>query len=160
MSPIVRPARVADLDGVLTLYKVLRPHDPELSAQTATDAFSTLVERDDIDVLVCEDNGVLAATCMLAIIPNLASGARPFGVIEHVVTLPACRRQGHARRILEHALALAWSRGCYKVILLSGAHRSDAHKLYESVLLGALNLGSSQNVPARSNISLQADRER
>jgi GNAT superfamily N-acetyltransferase len=69
---------------------------------------------------------------MLAIVPNLASGARPFGIIEHVVTLQEFRRRGHARRVLEHALKLAWSRHCYKVVLLSGADRTEAHRLYES----------------------------
>jgi len=43
------------------------------------------------------------------------------------------RRRGLARAVLEFALKLAWSRGCYKVILLSGVQRSEAHKLYESI---------------------------
>ena len=76
---------------------------------------------------------VVTATCMLAIVPNLASGARPFGVVEHVVTLPQFRRQGLARLVLQFALDLAWSKNCYKVILLSGAQRTEAHRLYESV---------------------------
>jgi GNAT superfamily N-acetyltransferase len=70
---------------------------------------------------------------MLAIIPNLANGARPFGIIEHVVTLSSERRRGYARLVLEHALDLAWARSCYKVLLLSGAKRTEAHELYESV---------------------------
>ena len=34
---------------------------------------------------------------------------------------------------LEHALASAWTRGCCKVMLLSGAQRGEAPKLCESV---------------------------
>ena len=74
-----------------------------------------------------------ASTCMLAVVPNLASGGSPFGVIEHVVTLPQYRRRGLGRTVLQFALNRAWAQGCYKVILLSGAQRADAHKLYESV---------------------------
>ncbi len=70
---------------------------------------------------------------MLAVIPNIASGARPFGVIEYVVTLASQRKRGYARLVLERALAEAWAGGCYKVVLLSGVKRAEAHKLYESV---------------------------
>src|SRR5262245_56212619 len=91
------------------------------------------MSKRDVVLLVCELDGALVATCMLAIIPNLASGARPFGIIEHVVTLPAHRRRGHARRVLQHALDLAWARRCCKVMLLSGEQRGEAHSLYESV---------------------------
>jgi GNAT superfamily N-acetyltransferase len=86
---------------------------------------------------------------MLALVPNLANGARPFGVVEHVVTLPEFRRRGHARRALEHALNLAWSKSCYKVVLLSGAQRKEAHKLYESVgFVGGIEEGFVARPPS------------
>jgi GNAT superfamily N-acetyltransferase len=133
MDAVVRAAEVNDLDGILALYRELRPCDPELAPKAARDVFTSLVERDDVHVLVCEADRILVATCMLAVIPNLASGARPFGVIEHVVTLSPHRRRGYARLVLAHALALAWSKRCSKVMLLSGVQRTEAHKLYESV---------------------------
>jgi GNAT superfamily N-acetyltransferase len=129
----VRQAQEGDLQGVLALYRELRPLDPVLSPAAATEAFTNLISRDDITLVVCEVKGLLVATCMLAVIPNLASGARPFGVIEHVVTLSTHRKRGFARHVLEHALATAWSKGCCKVMLLSGAQRTEAHSLYESV---------------------------
>lgn len=133
MSVAVRTARSDDLEGVLRLYRELRPHDPSLEPNRARDVLAGLIRDDRIDLIVCESEGVLTATCMLAIVQSLASGARPFGVVEHVVTLSEFRRCGYARRALEHALSLAWSKSCYKVVLLSGAQRKEAHKLYESV---------------------------
>lgn len=133
MEPTTRCATLADLAGILALYRELRPHDPELSADVARVTFSGLIEREDIYVVVCDVDRVLVATCMLAMIPNLASGARPFAVIEHVVTLSAHRGRGYGRRVLLHALDLAWSHRCCKVMLLSGAQRTEAHRLYESV---------------------------
>jgi GNAT superfamily N-acetyltransferase len=133
MNATVRRAEANDLSGVLTLYRELRPHDPELTADAAQEAFRGLIERADVHVVVCELGPTLVATCMLAIIPNLACGAKPFGIIEHVVTLSAHRGRGYGRRVLEHALELAWSAQCCKVVLLSGVHRTDAHRLYESV---------------------------
>lgn len=130
---VVRSARPDDLDGVLRLYRELRPHDPALDPELAREILVRLIQREDVELLVCECEGSLTATCMLAVIPNLASGARPFGVIEHVVTLPEFRRRGHARQVLGYALKTAWARSCYKVLLLSGAQRKEAHELYESV---------------------------
>ncbi len=44
--------------------------------------------------------------------------------------------------VLEYALNAAWSKGCYKVLLLSGAQRTQAHRLYESVgFLGDVERG-------------------
>ena len=126
-------AEEKDLDGVLALYRELRPDDPVLAPDAAREKFAELLARNDVDIIVCDAGGILVATCMLAIIPNLASGGRPIGMIEHVVTLAAHRRRGYARLVLEHALARAWSRGCYKVMLLSGARLAQAHQLYESV---------------------------
>jgi GNAT superfamily N-acetyltransferase len=142
MSVVVRLVEPKDLEGVIRLYEELRPNDPPLEPQAARDMFEHLIQRPDIDLLVCEANGVLAATCQLALVPNLASGARPFGVVEHVVTLAHHRRCGYARLVLKHALETAWSKGCYKVMLLSGARRSEAHKLYESVgFVGGIESG-------------------
>lgn len=122
-----------DLDGILALYAELRPHDPALPAGVARQTLAQFIARNDLHLVVCESDGLLVSTCMLAIIPNLGSGARPFGVIEHVITLHAHRQRGHARRVLQHALALAWAARCCKVMLLSGAQRTGAHRLYESV---------------------------
>jgi GNAT superfamily N-acetyltransferase len=133
MRPNVRRAEAADLDGVLALYRELRPNDPILPDAEAKTAFDRLLQRDDVAIIVCQGERLLTATCMLAVVPNLASGTRPFGIIEHVVTLPQFRRCGYAKAVLEQALELAWSKGCYKVVLLSGAERKGAHKLYESV---------------------------
>src|SRR5204862_7090944 len=118
----VRLATTVDLAGVLALYRQRRPNDPELSESESKAALDQVLGDKGLSLIVCEQGNVLAATCMLAVIENLAMGARPFGVIEHVVTLPEFRQQGLARRVLRHALELAWSKRCYKVILLSGAN--------------------------------------
>jgi GNAT superfamily N-acetyltransferase len=129
----VRLAGAGDLAGLLALYRELRPGDPALSDGEARAALDRIVHDSSLSLIVCQHDDVLVATCMLAVIQNLASGARPFGVLEHVVTLAAFRQQGFARILLRYALELAWSKGCYKVMLLSGAERTEAHRLYESV---------------------------
>ena len=133
MQTLVRLAEPRDLPGILVLYRELRPNDPELLPTEASALLSRILSNADTALVVCECERSLASTCMLAIVPNLASGGRPFGVLEHVVTFSPFRRRGLARAVLAFALKLAWSRNCCKVILLSGVQRSEAHALYESV---------------------------
>ena len=131
--PRVREAEPGDIAGILALYAELRPQDPPITAARARETLAQFIARPDLRLLVCEVEGMLVCTCMLAVIPQLANGTRPFGVIEHVITLAAHRQRGYARQVLQHALSLAWSSRCCKVLLLSGAQRTTAHKLYESV---------------------------
>ncbi|MCX7010910.1 MAG: GNAT family N-acetyltransferase [Kiritimatiellaeota bacterium] len=132
-KPLVRRARLRDLDGLVALYRELRPHDPVLSRLQVTRVLKRLLANNNTRLVVCEVGEILAATCMLGVVPSLAVGGRPFGIIKHVVTLPDFRRLGLARAVLEFALKLAWKRGCYKVMLLSGAQRPEAHQLYRAV---------------------------
>ncbi len=132
-QPLARFAEYRDLSGVLRLYKELRPHDPELTAHRAETAWRELLGQPHIRVVVAEADGCLASTCMIALIENLASDARPFAVIEHVITLPQFRGRGLAHATMQYAVDFAWSRNCCKVMLLSGMQRTDAHRLYETL---------------------------
>jgi GNAT superfamily N-acetyltransferase len=128
---LTRLAQSGDVNGILTLYRELRPHDPDLPDPKAL--LRKILSNPDLSLVVCECEDTLVATCMLAVVPTFANGGRPFGVLEHVVTLNPFRRRGFGRAVLQFALEIAWSRDCYKVILLSGMQRSEAHATYESV---------------------------
>jgi len=132
-TALVRAATMVDLPAVQALYAELRPNDPVLSPDEAQRLWREIVEDPHACVVVAEIAETLGATCMLATIPNLASGGRRIGVIEHVITAAAFRRRGLARLVLQHALDLAWQQGCCKVLLLSGVAREEAHGLYEAV---------------------------
>jgi GNAT superfamily N-acetyltransferase len=160
VSIIVRRVVEQDLTGILALYRELRPHDPDLLPAPARQALVKLIQDQNIALIVSEYDGVLTSTCMLAIIPNLACGTRPFGVVEHVVTLREFRRRGHGRKVLEHALNLAWTEGCYKVMLLSGEQRTAAHRFYESVgFVSGLEKGFVARSPDAARQIFAAPRE-
>ena len=130
---LARLARYEDLKSVQRLYKELRPDDPELSAEEAARRWKGMLDQPMVKLIVAEQGDRVASTCMLALIPNFASGGRPIGFIEHVVTLSEFRGRGFAGVVLRHALNLAWSEDCCKVVLLSGAQRVEAHRLYQSL---------------------------
>ncbi|MCK7596365.1 GNAT family N-acetyltransferase [Microbulbifer sp. CAU 1566] len=128
-----RLAELKDKDGILQLYRALRPNDPELGSEASEKALSEIINSPNADIIVAEHNGKLSSTCMLGTVPSMAMAGRPFGVIEHVITLPEARGNGLGKAVLTFALNQAWDMGCYKVLLLSGAQRVEAHRLYESV---------------------------
>jgi GNAT superfamily N-acetyltransferase len=130
---MIRVATIDDLDGVLSLYKELRPDDPDLDLIFAKEKWFEIINDAQTEIVVAEVEGELAATCALGINKSIANGARPFAIIEHVITANKFRRRGLSRQALEYAISLAWQRNCYKVMLLSGEKLNAAHALYESV---------------------------
>ncbi|MBB4173653.1 GNAT family N-acetyltransferase [Sulfitobacter noctilucicola] len=68
----------------------------------------------------------------LHLLPNVVWDARPYGLIENVVTRASLQRRGHGRRAMQAALDAAWRANAYKVMLMTGQAR-DATGFYESL---------------------------
>lgn len=130
---MIRLANEADLKQVQNLYKELRPNDPILDEVFAQQKWLEIIKDPQTHIVVAEIEGILASTCALNINNSIANGARPFGIIEHVITSNNFRRMGLSQQVLEFAISLAWQKDCYKVMLLSGEQLSSAHALYEKV---------------------------
>src|SRR5688572_16935192 len=117
----IRPIRMEELPELLGLYRHLHPSDTELPVTPDVERLWQRICADsDLHYLVAEVAGALVSTCTLTIIPNLTRGARPYGVIENVVTHPDFRHRGIATKILQGAVQIAWEQDCYKVMLLTG----------------------------------------
>ncbi|MBI3506049.1 MAG: GNAT family N-acetyltransferase [Proteobacteria bacterium] len=127
----IRAAVLQDLPEVLKLYRYLHPHDPELDAATAERVWSTLLASGGMTVIVAQAAELLVSSCTLAIVPNMSRGCRSYGVIENVVTHADYRRQGLGRRVLAHALDVAWLADCYKILLATGSKRESTLRFYE-----------------------------
>ncbi len=130
----IRAAVAADLGGLLTLYTHLNPADPPPDAAAAEAAWARLLADDAITVFVLDlPDGLLAATCTLVIVANLTRGARPYGIIENVVTHAAHRGRGHGRAVVQAAIEAAREAGCYKVSLATGSREEATLRFYEAV---------------------------
>lgn len=129
----VRAARWDDLAGILALYRHLNPDDPPLDLAAAEPTWSAMLACALTTPIVANVAGMLASSCTLAIIPNLSRKARPYGVIENVVTHPQHRRAGLGRSVLEAALDIAWRADCYKVMLATGSRQEATLRFYETV---------------------------
>ncbi|WP_336775563.1 GNAT family N-acetyltransferase [Paenibacillus sp. MMO-58] len=127
----VRAIREHELQELLDLYRHLIPNDPELRAADVQELWSQIREDRNLHYLVVEAEGRIAAACALIIIPNLTRGARPYGLIENVVTHTDFRRKGYGTDVLREALAIAWKQNCYKVMLLTSSKQEGTLTFYE-----------------------------
>lgn len=127
---MVREATAADFDGLMELYTQL--HDNPIPQKTGE--LSRLWQRilDDPchHILVAEEEGVIAASCVCVVIPNLTHGQRPYALVENVVTDRRYRRRGLATQCLHRARALAQEAGCYKIMLLTGSREEGTLRFY------------------------------
>ena len=128
----IRVAKINDLDELLALYGDLHTNDePEPERKKLEKVWLEILSNKHQAVFVNEEDSQLVSSCILQVTPNLTRGARPYALIENVVTKKDNRGQGHASNILKHALDYAWSGGCYKVMLMTGRDDPKIFALYE-----------------------------
>lgn len=130
-SVSVRAARADELPQLLSLFAHLHTNDIALPAPEIVEAtWRQILAQPGMRILVAEASGQLVATVTLSIIPNLTRGARPYALIENVVTDRAWRGQGVGTRLLQSAQEMAWQAGCYKAMLMTGSKKQATLDFY------------------------------
>ena len=92
---VVRHINKEEIQKLLELYKHLHADDPELILDNISLLWEQICSDKNIHYIVAERDGQLVASCVIIIIPNLTRNARPYGLIEHVVTHNDFRRKGY-----------------------------------------------------------------
>jgi GNAT superfamily N-acetyltransferase len=130
----IREIRESELGELLALYRYLHESDDPLPASDVVEGIWKQIQVDpNLKYWGVFMDGRLVSSCALCIILNLTRGCRPYGVIEQVVTHIDHRRKGYGKAVLKAALSYAWSRNCYKVMLLTGRKNEATYQFYESV---------------------------
>ncbi|HWQ41436.1 MAG TPA: GNAT family N-acetyltransferase [Desulfosporosinus sp.] len=121
-----------ELDKLLCLYRHSHADDPELAIDNSLKRLWDEIFQDKfLYYLVAEEEGELVSSCTLAIIKNLTRNARPYGLIENVVTHPDYRKKGYGTRILKAAIEISKENNCYKVMLLTSSKKKETLRFYE-----------------------------
>jgi len=128
---IIREVRETDLDALQELYLHLHeteklPETPELIS-----LWNEIIADEDYHILVGEIDSKIVSSVTVVIIKNLTRGMRPYALIENVVTHKDYRCRGYAHALVQKAVDIARSSGCYKVMLLTGAKDENTLRFYE-----------------------------
>ena len=129
--PNARLAQAADLASLLDLYRAAEVSSSAEPKEKAEQIWLEMLSHESISVFVSAVDAQIVATCMLITAPNLLRAGRQHGFLENVVTHPEFRRQGHGRAVVHAALAAAWTKDCYHVLLQSGRKDPGVHRFYK-----------------------------
>ncbi len=104
----IETATQQDLPHLLALYRFLHPNDPVLPIDDRVRShWNAILNNEALRYIVARVEGCLVSSCALTLIPNLTRNARPYGLIENVITHPDYRRRGIGTRVLHQALDIA-----------------------------------------------------
>jgi N-acetylglutamate synthase-like GNAT family acetyltransferase len=129
---IIRPAEKKDYAAIMALYRQLNPDDPVVEESEGSPIFENIIESESNSLIIAEINNSVVSSCYLNIIPNLTRNARPYAVIENVITDQHYRNRGIGKAVMQYAINRAWGAGCYKVMLLTGRKEESTLKFYRS----------------------------
>ena len=127
----VREIKNDELEKLLDLYLFLHEDEiPEKDTNLAN-TWNTIINDPNHHIVVVEADGVLAASCVCVIIPNLTRKNKPYAFIENVVTRVGYRDRGFANACLDFAKEIAENAGCYKMMLLTSSKLESTHDFYK-----------------------------
>ncbi|MEJ8560727.1 GNAT family N-acetyltransferase [Yoonia sp. GPGPB17] len=124
----IKPLTITDSEAALALYNELTL-GPKTRDHTA---FEVVVAHPGTTILGAFDQKTLVAMLTLHLLPNVTWGARPYALIENVVTTATHRKKGIGKQLMQHAIARAWDADAFKIMLMTGRKRA-ATGFYEAI---------------------------
>lgn len=130
----IEKLRKEDVKNLIELYKQLNPEIDidSVSPILMDDYFYGISLGGNFNIFVLKVDNKIVSTCTFAIIPNIAQGMKPNGIIESFVTDKDNRRKGYGKKLIEYILEFARDIGCLKVSLLT-KNDNEAIQIYENV---------------------------
>ena len=120
---IIRNATLNDHQQILALYRELADHSPQRVPSDDLAHWQNVIEHSGTTVVCAEIDGQIIAMVTLHILPNCSNDARPYALIENVITAHAQRGNGIAGKLINQAKQIAWDANAYKIMLLTDTAR-------------------------------------
>lgn len=127
---MIREITPEDFDGLMRLYTQLHGNPLPEKTPEVLSLWNNILADKNHHIIVAEENGQIASSCVCVIIPNLTHAQRPYALIENVVTDEKHRKKGLATACLDYARALAEKENCYKMMLLTGSKEESTLNFY------------------------------
>jgi GNAT superfamily N-acetyltransferase len=120
-----------DLPALLALYRQLHPTDPVPSGDALDMLWSEILADPNYHILLAKAGGQAVASVSVIVVKNLTRNARPYAIIENVITDAAHRRKGLAAALMAEAVKIAQAANCYKASLTTGNKDDATFRFYE-----------------------------
>ncbi len=127
---MIREITPEDFDGLMRLYTQLHGNPLPEKTPEVLSLWNNILADKNHHIIVAEENGQIASSCVCVIVPNLTHAQRPYALIENVVTDEKHRKKGLATACLDYAKALAEKENCYKMMLLTGSKEEATLNFY------------------------------
>lgn len=130
----IREARESDLPEVLRLYALPEFDDGRvLSLEAAAARLARMKTYPDYRLYVALDEGRIVGTFTLLVAEKILHLGSSAAIVDDVIVDTQCRSRGIGRAMMEAAMGIARTKGCYKLALSTNVRRADAHRFYESL---------------------------
>ena len=128
---MIRELKNEDFDGLMRLYMELHNNPFPEKDERVMSVWKRIMDDEEHHIIVADVNGVIAASCVCVIIPNLTHGQRSYALVENVVTSEKYRRRGLATACLDYVREIAKKENCYKIMLHTGSKERGTLEFYE-----------------------------
>lgn len=124
----VRMATPTDSHRIAELYAQLVENP---AVNVLPECIAKILADPKTGLFVCEHNGLVEGTALVCLCADVMFGFQPFAVVENIVVSQIYRGRGLGAALLQHIEGFCLSRDCSKIMLLSSAQRTDAHRFFE-----------------------------
>jgi GNAT superfamily N-acetyltransferase len=123
---------VEDLAAVAKISEELCGRATDFEKMTAS--FSKITANPDCFLIGAKDEQHrLVGSAMAIVCQDIVGECRPFMVLENMIVTQNHRGSGIGRQLIQYTENIARERGCYYIMLVSLAKRTEAHKFYEAL---------------------------
>ena len=123
----IREATPADAAALTALYNELVS---DSAIRVLPTRLSILATHPDHALLVADAEGGILATAHLLFCMDAMYADQPYALVENVVVAERARGQGIGAALFREIDRRCLARSCSKIMLLSNASRSDAHRFF------------------------------
>jgi N-acetylglutamate synthase-like GNAT family acetyltransferase len=126
----IRCAVPDDASAIEALYREL-VNNPAICV--SPQRIEQVAQDENTFLLVADCDGTVAGTALLSLCLDVMFGNHAFGVVENVVVSSHTRSSGIGTMLMREIEHIASLNQCSKLMLLSTASRTDAHRFFARV---------------------------
>ena len=131
-DPICRLLSEADFEDAVSLYTELNGDSSIPLGDEGREQWGMLLSHPGTSIIGVELGGAIVAMVTLHLMPNMTYDARPYALIENVISSGKVRGKGFGKLVMQAAIDRAWEANAYKIMLLTGKERG-ASGFYKSL---------------------------